>query len=289
MSRLAKESGITDSIKKLYLSGLSGREVAIQLHLSKTQVQTYIKKMGISRSNLDWQKDKIKLNNAINISKVKRTNIPQPNGRKYNINTNLFKNLDDAFESYLFGIIFTDGSVSKNGNTISLMVSNVDKVWLDDIASRLNVPSKIDNRGYPYLTINSTEIGSTLNFLGIFNDKTKNPRNIIIPDNKIDFLRGLIDGDGCISISDNGKIYIQFGNTNKQIVDWVCDNFRKVGTRCSVYCVNDRPSNKTAKRPYKQNFYTVSCTGKNAKLLLKTIYYDGCFAIPRKYSKVVNI
>lgn len=285
MPRIIRGSSQAIKIEELYLTGLSGRQIAERLGLGKSQVLNFIKSLGISRGNLEWLSDLSKKEDAYQKSSIKRKGIAQPKIRKYDINLNLFKNLDDPFEAYLFGIIFTDGSINKANTTISLMVSNSDKEWLDDISYKLNIPSRIDNRGYPYFNLNSIEVGLTLQSLGIDNEKTKNPKNIIIPNNEIDFLRGLIDGDGSICIDDKNYPTIYFGNTNKFIVEWVANKFKATGAKAKVHLLNEKPWNNNAKRPYKLPFYEVKCSGSYAKKILEQIYYDGCFAIPRKIVK----
>lgn len=272
-----------EAIKELYKNGLSARKIAEELEISKTSVAKIIKSLGISRGNLDWQNDTILKDIACKKTSIKRKYIPQPLARKYNVNIDLFKNTDDAFESYLFGIITTDGYV--NDRTIGLMVSSIDTPWMQLISDRLNVPLKIDNRGYPYFNINSVEIVNTLRCLGLNKYKTSNPQPITIPSLERDFLRGLIDGDGSVGISKSGVPYVYFGNTNKQLVEWVHLKMTEKGARCKVHLVNNRPSQKTTERPHILPFYDVRCSSQPAKLLLNDIYYDDCFAIPRKFNK----
>jgi hypothetical protein len=275
-----------EKIIKLYQSGLSSRKVSKIVGVGKSTVASLIKSKCLSRSNLEWTKNKKKMAEIYLKLSQDRKGKALPLHRKYKINLNLFKNLSNPFEAYLFGIIATDGHVA--ARTISLMVSNVDKEWMDALAKKIKVKLKIDNRGYPYLNINSVDVVKTIKNLGINSQKTRFPQKITIPKAWKDFTRGLIDGDGSVYFNKK-NIGVCFGNTNKFLVNFVCEKMRKFGTKCNVLLVNSFKSQKTAKRPYILPFYNVSCSGRAATGFLKEIYYKKCFAINRKMQKVKQI
>ena len=276
--------GYTKRIIDLYTNGLSTRKIADILgRTSNAGIRKIVKQAGLIRSNLEWQSDKHRKQEACQKTSDKRKGIPQPKARKHSIDTNLFKSLEDPFVCYLLGVLVTDGHVGDRH--FGIMVSQEDSTWMKLISKRLNVPLKFDNRGYPYLTYNSIEVVSTLRELGLNKDKTKNPQLIIIPKLENDFLRGLIDGDGSVVLDNKNRPSIYFGNTNKQLVDWVQLKFNRKGSKCKSYLVNERNYNKTAKRPYQLPFYSVCCSGESAALLLEDIYYNKCFALPRKIKK----
>lgn len=277
----------SEEIIELYKNNYSLRAIAKKYECNSSTILKILKKNNIERrNNLEWMKNNTIRLNAIEKTILKRKGVATPKCRKYNININLFKNIDiDKFESYLYGVIVTDGSVADR--SISLMVSNTDIEWMKNITKLIGVPLKIDNRGYPYFNINSVEIVKTLNSLGINKNKTKYPKDIIIPSKttEADFLRGLIDGDGSIYFSKQNKPIINFGNTNKQLVNFVCSIFNKFGSKCNVNNSYTQKHNIIAKKPYKNNFYTVNCCGKTAKLFLEYVYYNDCFGLPRKIER----
>ncbi|GEM_PF-6855244 len=276
-----------ERIIELYRGGLSSRKISKIVDFGKTAISSLIKCEGISRSNLEWTKDKKKMAKIYLKLSKDRKGKALPFHRKYKINLNLFKNLSNAFEAYLFGIIVTDGHVADR--TISLMVSSVDKKWMSELAKILNIKLKTDNRGYPYLNLNSVDIVKTIKKLGVNTQKTRFPHKITIPKAWRDFMRGLIDGDGSIYLRNKKTITVCFGNTNKYLVDFVCKKMRKYGTKCNVLLVNSQKHQKKAKRPYVLPFYSVSCGGSSATKFLREIYYKNCFAIDRKIKKVKEI
>ena len=219
-----------ERIIELYRSGLSARKISKVVSIGKTSISSLIKHEGMARSNLEWTKDKEKM--AIIYAKISkdRKGKALPFHRKYSVNLDLFKDLSNAFEAYLFGIIVTDGHVADR--TIRLMVSSIDRKWMLELAKMLNVKLKTDNRGYPYLNLNSVDIVKTIKKLGVNTQKTRFPQKITIPKAWRDFMRGLIDGDGSIHLINKKTIAVRFGNTNKYLVDFVCKKMRKHGTRC---------------------------------------------------------
>ena len=276
-----------ERIIELYRSGLSARKISKVVSIGKTSISSLIKHEGMARSNLEWTKDKEKM--AIIYAKISkdRKGKALPFHRKYSVNLDLFKDLSNAFEAYLFGIIVTDGHVADR--TIRLMVSSIDRKWMLELAKMLNVKLKTDNRGYPYLNLNSVDIVKTIKKLGVNTQKTRFPQKITIPKAWRDFMRGLIDGDGSIHLINKKTIAVRFGNTNKYLVDFVCKKMRKHGTKCNVLLVNSQPSQKKAKRPHILPFYNVTCTGDSDINFLREIYYENCFAIDRKIKKIKEI
>lgn len=271
-------------IVELYKSGMSSRSIAMHLNLGRSRVGCCINKQGIARHRLDWQNDKTRKQLASRKTSQTKKGKPQDDARIYDIDKSLFRDLSKPFDAYLLGVIVTDGHVKDR--SIRLQVSSIDMEWLQLISKQLNVPLKIDNRGYPYLSINSVEIVQTLRSLGVNLHKTANPQEITIPIAENDFIRGLIDGDGSVYFKGKDtRPVVVFGNTNKQLVELVCSRIKEKGANRHVTLMNDLPSNKTALRPYKLPFFSTGCCGKAARLLLNDLYYDGCFANPRKYKK----
>ncbi len=270
-------SGLRPDIVGLYKSGLSTRDVADALGVSKTGVSKIIKKEGAARGNLDWQKDARRMKSSVNKSAATRRGVPQGKSRVHQIDCKLFSNLSDPIQAYLLGVVVTDGSVG--ARNVSMMVAQKDLDWMVLISEYLNIPLGIDKRGYPYWGLNSVEIVSTLESLGVGRRKTENPTKVVIPGQKLDFIRGLIDGDGCIGVK-NGYPYLSFCGTNLQLVELVKDLCCSYGSKVNVSLANGWKS-----QSYKLPFYSVAAAGQPVASLLHDVYYDGCFAMPRKLKK----
>lgn len=136
--------------------------------------------------------------------------------RKYNVDTNYFKEIDYD-SSYWLGFMFADGY--QDGNEMVINLSNKDADHLisfkDEIKYEGSLLYRTDRTKYKNtykyhdkvtLKVASVEICSTLDSLGCVRAKSKivkYPQIAIQYDST--FIRGVFDGDGCISISKRGN------------------------------------------------------------------------------------
>lgn len=130
--------------------------------------------------------------------------------RKYEVNHDFFKRVDSQEKAYLLGLIMTDGNIHKEHNSIRLEFQKRD-VELCEIARKSlasNVPVvEREPRGKSgpqvRIQVNSKTLCQDLERLGIrrgmktydnkFPDESVVPRQF-----QRDFIRGVIDGDGCV-------------------------------------------------------------------------------------------
>lgn len=128
--------------------------------------------------------------------------------RKYYQDDYFFEKIDTERKSYWLGFLYADGCVSKknNGNSYLYIVLHQDDRYLieefiKDLKSNREV--KVTNKGYVRLDVLSKQIGEDLIKLGCVPRKSKIlefPTEDIVPNSLIkDFIRGYMDGDGCIS------------------------------------------------------------------------------------------
>lgn len=127
--------------------------------------------------------------------------------RKYTLNIEPFK-IDSHAKYYWLGVLATDGNVAKKEARIRLELKNDDIDLLKNLANfcETNIPlhTRINNSKCECscLDINSSELKKYLAEYNIVPDKTK---TFIMPLGKIpdkylwDFIRGMMDGDGCIT------------------------------------------------------------------------------------------
>lgn len=268
-------------IVALYEQGLSYRDIKRRLHIGEWSITRAIAELGAPRSNLDWQSDPKRMASSVQKSANTRRGRPIPACRQYYWDTDIFKKVDsDAFAAYLYGIIATDGSVKDT--SISLQVGSKDRDWLGAIAKRFGVPVHLYN-GYPHIALCSVVAAQDLISMGVVPNKTVDTRELYIPEKWQDFMRGLIDGDGCISIdiADN-RIAVSFGSTNKWLTVWVGSKFKEYGWAGKVHDVSKQPHQRHHPKPYQRPFYQVQVGCSRAKDFLADIYYQGAFALPRK-------
>lgn len=131
--------------------------------------------------------------------------------RKYTLNLENIKN--DSHEKYYWlGFLAGDGSVSKTESRVRVELKDIDIEQLENLKDFFgtNTPllERTNNLGCHSFTasINSKELKDYLAQYNIVPAKTN---TFIIPEDKIpliyiyDFIRGLIDADGCIHIRKN--------------------------------------------------------------------------------------
>lgn len=145
--------------------------------------------------------------------------------RKYNFNMEKFKE-DSSDKYYWLGFIGADGCVVDN--TLSIELKDIDEKHLQKFNSFFENTNPIEKRvnnlnvNCVKAKINSFELVEYLKQYNIYQNKSK---TYTIPLNKIpekflmDFIRGLIDGDGCIRINNHQQISLEFCSGNKECVE----------------------------------------------------------------------
>lgn len=138
--------------------------------------------------------------------------------RPYNKNLkhDFFQKIDSPEKAWLLGFLFTDGSVRQLGNSyqIRLSIQKQDEGMIDTIKGWLNIDTKTRQDDRPGKECVGIEIASQQMFedlaqYGIVPNKTYITNSLHI--DKIpeqfqrDYIRGLFDGDGCLSFT--GNIY----------------------------------------------------------------------------------
>lgn len=133
---------------------------------------------------------------------------------------NFFENIDSESKAYILGFIASDGCVQPELNRVKIDLKDVDEDILKKIQTEIGHKNNlshysqeidIGNKHYTAhtsrLIISSKKMVEDLEKYGI----VKNKSNILdvalemIPDDYFfDYLRGVIDGDGCISFTEGG-------------------------------------------------------------------------------------
>lgn len=133
-------------------------------------------------------------------------------------NENYFDKIDSYEKAYWLGFIYTDGYITEKTNRfgIELNIKDISHLqnFLDCLESNQKIKTRIrenkfDSKEQDYLescsfTINNKKIHESLFKLGVFPNKSKiiefPSENILDKKYQLDFIRGLIDGDGSIGL-----------------------------------------------------------------------------------------
>jgi len=132
-----------------------------------------------------------------------------PSRKKYKVNDDFFKVWSHDM-AYILGFWWADGWISKN--RFCLIQHKKDKYILEKIMNIIGYDGKLYNNKYNNcytLEISSSEIIKDIKKLGGLENKSLTIKFPEIPIKyRYDFIRGLFDGDGCITYNKNKKCYL---------------------------------------------------------------------------------
>lgn len=220
---------------------------------------------------------------------------------KYTYNKDYFKVIDTEDKAYWLGFLYADGCVLERHRKstkklksmmLELSLCNEDKTHLEKFVKCLdgNIPIKektvkLNGKEYKAVRINvcCTELCRDLCKLGCTPKKTlslKLPNYDIVPKNLYrHFLRGLFDGDGCISIINQKQIIINLSGIEKTIYDFV-DKLISCGVLRTFPTIRQDPRSHAVQ---------LFIHGKDQiKDVLDYFYSDCTIYLDRKYNKYLD-
>lgn len=251
------------SIELMYKEGKTLQEIASIIGFHKQTIGNIIKEKGFSRPN----------NNRVN----KR------------INSSYFSIIDSEEKAYWLGFLFTDGSVDHYGVTgrIRLQLQKIDVDILEKYKECLCLDCKIiedKQRNLVSVEFTDEQIFNDLSKYGIVPNKTYEckhiPFNKIPPQFLVHFIRGLYDGDGCLTMSEDCSTDVTFGFTS--YYESIVQEFQ---------LAIDNLINKTT---HNKNVYTNTWhTNWRGRLqilsILDILYKDSNIYLDRKYQKYLKL
>lgn len=190
---------------------------------------------------------------------------------KYTVNENAFDG-KTSLSQWALGLMASDGNV-QNGKTVRISQSEINYDLLEFLKTYLEhngEPYHNKKLNYRLLTWTNKSHINQLEKYGIVENKSliyKLPNKDLLT---YDFLRGYIDGDGCVGVYNNGKgIYYL-------IISWV-------GTKEFIDQCYKFLNNRGIVRKLK-NVYEIKFNGKKAIEIGKLIYYNSELFPTRKYN-----
>lgn len=214
--------------------------------------------------------------------------------QKYKINETYFDSIDNEHKAYWLGFIYADGFIStvnkRNSFGISLSIKDIDHLYKlkKDINSNHPIKKYIQSSGYiegqEYckFIVNNKYLVSSLIKQGVVENKTNILNAPNIPESLIKhFIRGYMDGDGCISYSVNRDEYSIKILGTENILDYIKNYIEKN---------NIAKINKYHKRK-KEHVVSSLELGGNLQVLhfLNIIYDNATIALERKYQRYINL
>lgn len=198
---------------------------------------------------------------------------------KQQINSNIFNKIDTEEKAYWLGFLYADGCVYSN-NTISLELSLKDKLHLEKFNKFLFKSKSIKEDSHRVRCIFSdTQIFQDLNNLGVIPNKSlvlKFPDYNQVPKILIKhFIRGYIDGDGSIYITNN--------NINCSVLgtkEFLNQLIKEINLPKRTLYKNNKKNNT--------NCWFFQYSGKNCLKLINYLYRGCTIFLERKYIKYLE-
>lgn len=256
------EKNIQEDICKDYLNNMSNKELAYKYKIHRVTVQSILK-----RNNIILRK--------------------QSETSRKNFIINFKGDILTTNDAYILGLIWSDGNLSRN--CIEIVLQKNDEKLLKDISQYVYSKNTLTYRegrnrifnGKEYsckpqvrFRITNKEIADKLRIIGLSEDKSLKCRfpkidSVFIPH----FIRGLMDGDGCIYTKKRGNCRVTIVSNHimvSEISDIVNENLK----------INSKVNKKT------ENVSIFSISGRLQILkFLEWIYKDADLKLDRKYEK----
>lgn len=217
------------------------------------------------------------------------------NKKNRTFNDKYFNKIDTANKAYWLGFIFADGWITKNNSSrnyeLGIELCSIDEQQLIDFNNELGGVHTIKHAHYEKYICNHKDISITYTVCiricskqiaedlirhNVLENKTLKSDYPIVDDNLFfDFIRGYIDGDGCIYVNENNmsssKVHIT--SSHCDILNYIKDKLYLYGIKSNIYKEKD-------------NKYRIYLNYKNSIKLLDLIYYNSNVQkLERKYKK----
>lgn len=210
--------------------------------------------------------------------------------KRRKFNTRYFRKIESPNQAYWLGFIYADGYLvyrPKNRNSeLGIDLKDTDYQCLYDFNNELGNAHTVtfrhrhkDFNGYSYDTnsciirIYSHEMVCDLMNLNVMPNKTNKEEYTVCDNYFWDFVRGFLDGDGCIYVNPRGQISVKFVNSNVGFLEYLRKTIDdKLHITGSIYKEKDK------------KYQLVYFVQSDVKLFLDNVYYDSNIQfMQRKY------
>lgn len=252
-----------DKLIELVKLGNTGKQICREMNIDYSNMHRWLRKLGLHLPN---HQNELKFDNAV------------------------FDTIDTEEKAYWLGFLFADGYVSSVDNTVELSLMGSDKDHLEKFKDFLKVKrevhvgiSKCNGKVFSRCRLSVTD----KHFHNILVSKGCVPNKSLIlafPNNSIftsedliiHFIRGYVDGDGCVyKGSSNYSIFSIVGT--KEFLEGIKNVFPNLFT--SIYYKD--------KRRLKNTYFLELSAEKSAKFG-DALYANATIFLERKYNKFIT-
>lgn len=263
-----------DYIVQLYKEGVSAKKLGFKFKIDKRRVQKWAKEKGCLRNSNDSRRITF-------------------------FNQEYFDDIDTKEKAYWLGFLYADGYNSKKTNTITLTLKGEDITHLKKLAIELKLPmDKIKKRTSSIVTngikkkysVCSLRLYSKYLCNILTNKGCPQAKSFIIKypdwlDEKLNkhFIRGIFDGDGCLTFRKKQKEWKWSITGTKECCDKINEILNKtLGINCGIYYISQTNNNT----------YDLMTSGnEKIKKILDWLYEDSdkhC-RLDRKHDKYLQL
>lgn len=230
------------------------------------------------------------LNISPYILRKKLNELELPSMKHLHFNDHIFDYIDTEEKAYWLGFLYADGYLASKKNALSLTLCEQDLSHLEKFRNFIQAKrlctikkhsTKLNGKEFINYRIGcgSKHLKNTLIKLGCVPNKsliaTFPNLNIFTDYNLVfDFIRGYVDGDGCLYFTKTGNLNLEIIGTT----DFLMGIKQIFPNHFSNLLTDKRWKNNTKK--------IVSC-GKNSQFVLDILYKNSNIYLNRKYQKYV--
>lgn len=191
------------------------------------------------------------------------------------VDTSFFENIDTEEKAYFLGIMFSDGSVSRNQFYLKLKDEDV----VVKFKEALKCNYAIRHNEIPYynyiLQISSIKMCEDLTNLGCCPNKTRVLKFPNIPNSLYrHFIRGFLDGDGCIRVGKTlGTSSLDIACASQEFIITLKEVLAPIAIHIGI------------SKEKKYDVWHLRCGGRQVKTILDWLYKDSTVYMDRKYFK----
>jgi transposase len=235
--------------QRLYVEqGMTVRQIAKQMGVSTAMVNVDMHKLGIESRHVGRQMSASAVVHPRRASEKQPTmTLDQIALRNYrprdDLDMEFFTKIDTPLKAYAMGLIWADGSI--RDRALRLELAEGDAEVLVAIAKAIgpgaHVISGVKNKGKSrvvMLSVNSVEFVDRLRVWGLCENKSQELPVVVRPgaEFEVSFVRGLVDGDGCVAGSDYPRII--FSNQNMDLRTIASECWRRITGRVPAVLVH---------------------------------------------------
>lgn len=199
---------------------------------------------------------------------------------KPKFNYNIFSKIDTEEKAYWLGFLYADGYVGNKNNQVELSLQLRDQDHLKKYKKFLKAKNEVVTDSYRCrMIVTNKKYKEDLVRLGCYNNKsltlTFPNLNIFTTTDLIKhFIRGYVDGDGCLCIIKNSRLQFALLGT-KEFLNELQKHLPILKTH------------KLSKNNYKSesNTFVLSYHGKTALKVTKYLYENNKISLTRKFKK----